>query len=133
MVRHLHKYKKWLLVGHTRKGDIFASDGHIDYVSLGCPHYSLEEIRQTAEFWSIHFHSTKVAGVGPAAMVFPKIDSRTGVTAAVLNVPVVTDLQENPFALIKTGDWVRVDGNRGTVKIIKREQVFANKNLLEQS
>jgi uncharacterized protein len=68
--------------------------------------------------WSIHFHSAKIAGVGPAALVFPKIDSRTGVTAAVLNVPVVTDLDRDPFELIKTGDRVRVDGNKGTVEVI---------------
>ncbi len=68
--------------------------------------------------WSIHFHSAKVAGVGPAALIFPKMDSRTGVTAAVLNVPVVTDLDNDPFSLIKTGDRVRVDGNQGTVTLI---------------
>jgi uncharacterized protein len=68
--------------------------------------------------WSIHFHSAMIAGVGPAALVFPKMDSRTGVTAAVLNVPVVTDLQEDPFALVKTGDILRVDGNNGTVEIV---------------
>jgi len=56
--------------------------------------------------------------VGPAALVFPKMDSRTGVTAAVLNIPVVTDLDRDPFELIKTGDHVRVDGDRGTVEII---------------
>lgn len=71
--------------------------------------------------WSIHFHSTQIAGVGPAALVFPKMDSRTGVTAAVLNIPVVTDLLEDPFDLIKTGDWVRVDGERGTLEIISRK------------
>jgi cis-L-3-hydroxyproline dehydratase len=27
---------------------LFSQDGDVDYVSLGCPHYSLEEIRQTA-------------------------------------------------------------------------------------
>jgi cis-L-3-hydroxyproline dehydratase len=27
---------------------LFSQDGSVDYVSLGCPHYSLEEIRQTA-------------------------------------------------------------------------------------
>lgn len=68
--------------------------------------------------WSIHFHSARIAGVGPAALVFPKMDSRTGVTAAVLNIPVVTDLQEDPFELIQTGDRVRVDGDRGIVEVI---------------
>jgi uncharacterized protein len=69
--------------------------------------------------WSIHFHSARVAGVGPAALVFPRIDSRTGVTAAVLNVPTVTDLDCDPFDLIKTGDRVRVDGDSGIVEVIE--------------
>lgn len=29
---------------------LFSSDGDVDYVSLGCPHYALEEIREAAEF-----------------------------------------------------------------------------------
>ena len=70
--------------------------------------------------WSIHFHSAKIAGIGPAAFVFPKMDSRTGVTAAVLNVPLVTDLEEDVFDIIKTGDWVRVDGNKGMIEIIEK-------------
>lgn len=70
--------------------------------------------------WSIHFHAAKLLGVGPAALVFPRMDSRTGVTAAVLNVPVVTDLEEDVFALVKTGDWVRVDGDKGIVEILER-------------
>ena len=68
--------------------------------------------------WSIHFHSAKIAGVGPAGLVFPKMDSRTGVTAAVLNVPVVTDLTDDPFELIKTGDRILVDGDRGLIKVL---------------
>jgi predicted aconitase with swiveling domain len=67
--------------------------------------------------WSIHFHGTKIANIGPAAFVFPAIDSRTGVTVAVLDVPTVTDLVEDPFEFIHTGDWVRVDGDRGIVEI----------------
>jgi uncharacterized protein len=46
------------------------------------------------------------------------MDSRTGVTAAVLNVPVVPDLNGDPFQLIKTGDRVRVDGDRGIVEVL---------------
>lgn len=69
--------------------------------------------------WSIHFHAAKLMGLGPAALVFPRMDSRTGVTAAVLNVPVVTDLEEDVFAVVKTGDWVRVDGDRGIVEVLE--------------
>ncbi|MCF7936126.1 MAG: DUF126 domain-containing protein [Synergistales bacterium] len=69
--------------------------------------------------WSCHFHAAKVAGIGPAAFVFPGMDSRTAVAAVVTWVPVVTDLEEDPFEIIRTGDRVRVDGDRGVVEILR--------------
>ena len=68
--------------------------------------------------WSIFFHSAQVAGFGPAGLVFPRLDSRTAVTAAVLKVPLVTDLKEDVFSLIQVGDRLRIDGNRGLVEIL---------------
>jgi hypothetical protein len=69
--------------------------------------------------WSCHFHAARVGGIGPAALVFPKMDSRTGVAAVVTGVPTVTDLEEDPFKLLKTGDEVKVDGDKGIVEIIR--------------
>ena len=68
--------------------------------------------------WSIFFHAAQVAGFGPAALVFPRLDSRTAVTAAVLNLPLVTDLETDPFDLIHVGDRVRVDGDRGLITVL---------------
>lgn len=68
--------------------------------------------------WSIFFHAAQEAGCGPAALVFPRLDSRTAVTAAVLNVPLITDLCEDIFAIVRLGDRLRVDGGRGTIEII---------------
>ncbi len=68
--------------------------------------------------WSVFFHAAKEAGFGPAALVFPKLDSRTAVTAAVLNIPLVTDLTRDPFELIQVGDRVRVDGDNGLITVI---------------
>lgn len=65
--------------------------------------------------WSLFFHAAQVSGCGPAALVFPTMDSRTAVTAAVLNVPTVTDVEVDIFELIRTGDMVVVDGTRGTI------------------
>jgi uncharacterized protein len=67
--------------------------------------------------WSLFFHSAQVAGFGPAALVFPKLDSRTAVTAAVLNVPLVTDVDTAIFDLIRLGDLVLVDGDTGLIEI----------------
>jgi predicted aconitase with swiveling domain len=41
------------------------------------------------------------------------------VTDAVRNIPMVTDLKDDPFAVISMGDRVRVDGDDGTVKLIQ--------------
>lgn len=69
--------------------------------------------------WSLFFHAAQVSGCGPAALVFPSLDSRTAVTAAVLNVPTVTDIREDLFDLIRLGDWVSVDGGEGILEITK--------------
>jgi predicted aconitase with swiveling domain len=68
--------------------------------------------------WSIFFHAAQVAGFGPVALVFPQLDSRTAVTAAVLNIPLVTDLKEAIFDIINIGDLLKVDGDRGRIEII---------------
>jgi predicted aconitase with swiveling domain len=67
---------------------------------------------------SIFFHAAKEAGCGPAGLVFPKLDSRTALTASVLDVPLVTDLQVDIFSIVGVGDRLRIDGSRGTIEIL---------------
>ncbi len=67
--------------------------------------------------WSLHFHAARVRGIGPAALILPRLDSRLAVTAVVLRVPVVTDLEEDPFDLIPMDALVTVDADRGLVEI----------------
>lgn len=66
--------------------------------------------------WSLFFHAAQVSGYGPAGLIFPTLDSRTAVTAAVLNIPLVTDIKEDLFEKIKLGDQVIVNGNQGLIK-----------------
>lgn len=66
--------------------------------------------------WSLFFHSAQVAGFGPAALIFPQLDSRTAVTAAVLNIPLITDVDLRIFDLIRLGDTVLVDGDSGLIE-----------------
>ena len=70
--------------------------------------------------WSLFFHCAQVSGCGPAALVFPTLDSRT----AVLNIPLVTDIKEYAFDLIHLGDRVKVDGFQGTVEICYKLCIF---------
>ncbi len=72
--------------------------------------------------WSCRLHATVVSGVGPCAMVFPRMDSRTAAGTIVVGVPVVADLDRNPFDVIRTGDRVRVDGSKGLVEVLKRRR-----------
>lgn len=67
--------------------------------------------------WSVHFHAAKIKGIGPSALILPYLDSRMAVAAAVLDVPVITDLEGDPFEDIPMDALVRVDADRGLVEI----------------
>lgn len=75
--------------------------------------------------WSCHFHSAKVKGNTPAAWLFSKMDSKTGVVSAIFDIPVVADFPDDIdlFSLIQTGDFVEVNGTTGEVTITKKGEV----------
>ncbi|MGH8231413.1 MAG: aconitase X swivel domain-containing protein [Steroidobacteraceae bacterium] len=70
--------------------------------------------------WSVVFHMTRLAGTAPKAMVFNEMTTKVALGAVVMRCPSVTDLDQDPLAVIETGDWVRVDGDAGTVEVRKR-------------
>ena len=37
-----------------------------------------------------------------------------------VSIPVVDRLDQNPDELIETGDWVRIDGTKGVVEVVKK-------------
>ena len=73
--------------------------------------------------WSCHFHAAKLLGFAPAGFVFPKIDSRTGVTAVVTGIPTVVDVGPQVFDEIKTGDTVRVNGTEGYIELMTEKDI----------
>ena len=71
--------------------------------------------------WSGHFNSAMINGCKPAGWVVSKMDSRVGVAAVVVGSPMVADFADiDPCQYIKTGDWVKVNGNTGEVEITRR-------------
>lgn len=70
--------------------------------------------------WSVVFHTARLAGSAPAAMVFNEMTTKVALGAVVTRVPAVTDLDRDPLDVIETGDRVRVDGDAGTVTVYKR-------------
>jgi predicted aconitase with swiveling domain len=65
-------------------------------------------------------------GVGPKAIVNSKTDGvllAGPVFARVfygIEVPVVDSLDKDPFKTIRNGDYLTVDGNKGTVEVVRR-------------
>jgi predicted aconitase with swiveling domain len=69
--------------------------------------------------WSAMFHTARLAGKAPAAMLFNVMTTKAALGAVVMRIPTVTDFDRDPLDLIETGDRVRVDGDRGVVEIWK--------------
>jgi predicted aconitase with swiveling domain len=70
--------------------------------------------------WSAMFHTARLAGVAPTALLFNIMTTKAALGAVVMRVPTVTDFDRDPLDLIETGDHVRVDGDRGVVEIWKK-------------
>lgn len=71
--------------------------------------------------WSDYFFACHLHGVGPMGYVFKKMDSKCATTVALADVPCVADFGPDcdPCEEIKTGDYIRIDGDIGTVEILK--------------
>jgi uncharacterized protein len=69
--------------------------------------------------WSGVFHLTRLTGMAPKALLFNEMTTKVALGAVVMRVPAVTDLDQDPLQVIETGDWVRVDGDRGIVEVRK--------------
>ena len=70
--------------------------------------------------WSSQFHVARLAGKAPIAMVFNEMTTKIALGAVVAHAPSVTDFDQDPLQVIETGDWVRVDGDRGIVEVTKK-------------
>jgi len=71
--------------------------------------------------WASHFQTTRLAGNAPLAMIFTILTTKMALGAVVTRVPAVTDLDQDPLKVIKTGDWVRVDGTNGRVDVTPKD------------
>ncbi len=58
-------------------------------------------------------------GKAPVAFINVNVDALAVLGCVVNEIPMVTELDRNPFELIETGDHVIVDGNAGLVTVVK--------------
>jgi hypothetical protein len=70
--------------------------------------------------WSAQFHIARLAGAAPLAMLFNEMTTKIALGAVVMHAPSVTDFDVDPLTVIETGDWVKVDADRGVVEVTKK-------------
>jgi predicted aconitase with swiveling domain len=69
--------------------------------------------------WAGFFQATRLNGTAPLAMVIAKISAKSALGAVVTRVPTLTDLDDDPCAVIATGDYVRIDADSGYLEVYK--------------
>ena len=68
----------------------------------------------------VGYGASRNFGNSPAAFLYRKGNNLTVFAAMVMKVPAVTDFDRDPTEVIETGDYVIVNGDEGTVEIIKK-------------
>lgn len=71
--------------------------------------------------WSATFHMARLSGAAPAAFLFNEMTTKMALGAVVTHAPSMTDFDRDPLTCIETGDWVKVDADRGIVEITKKK------------
>jgi predicted aconitase with swiveling domain len=71
--------------------------------------------------WS-WYGRTSQYGTNPVAIVYWKGNALTVNGAMLMGVPTVGDCDQNPAEIIDTGDWVKVDADKGIVEIRKKKR-----------
>ncbi len=61
-------------------------------------------------------------GLGPKAMINIKTHPVFAYASIVLDLPTVDELDKNPLEVIETGDWVKVDAQKGVVEVTKKKR-----------
>jgi predicted aconitase with swiveling domain len=69
--------------------------------------------------WGGTFISAHSRGNGPLAMIIRDSDWMVTNAAVFTGTPVVTELDADPCQIIESGDWVKVDADRGVVEVNK--------------
>lgn len=60
-------------------------------------------------------------GLGPKAMINIKTHPVFAYASIVMNIPTVDELDQNPCEVIESGDWVKVDAEKGIVEVTKKK------------
>jgi hypothetical protein len=59
-------------------------------------------------------------GVAPAAIINTELDSLCVLGCAISDIPMMTDLDKDPFEVIADGDMIKLDADKGTIEVTKK-------------
>jgi predicted aconitase with swiveling domain len=69
---------------------------------------------------SVAFTTGCKEGNAPVALVCTRREPLAVLSCVVNSIPMVSDLEQNPFEVVQTGDYVTVDADAGIVTVSKR-------------
>ena len=72
--------------------------------------------------WSYSFHLAKENKTAPSAMLFNEMTTKVALGTVCMNIPAMTDFEEDPLTLIESGDYVRVFADEGYIEITKGQK-----------
>lgn len=65
-------------------------------------------------------YDAKMRGNAPRAMICVEVEPVMAMVAIMNDIPMVHKLDKNPLEVIETGDYLKVDGDAGTVEVTKK-------------
>jgi len=60
-------------------------------------------------------------GLAPKALIVKDVETVLVVSAFLVKVPLVDRLEKDPFEVIQTGDFVKVDAEKGRISVSKHK------------
>ncbi|GAB4342883.1 MAG: DUF126 domain-containing protein [Candidatus Abyssubacteria bacterium] len=68
---------------------------------------------------SAYINIAKRLGVAPAAIINTELDSLCVLGCAIADIPMMTDLDKDPFKVIRNGDWIKLDADAGIIEVTR--------------
>jgi len=62
----------------------------------------------------------KRGNLHPLAFINTEVDCMAVLACTVCGIPMIADLDQDPFQVIRTGDYVRVDGDSGRIEVYRK-------------
>jgi|HigsolmetaAR203D_1030402.scaffolds.fasta_scaffold01669_3 Uncharacterized conserved protein len=62
----------------------------------------------------------KRGGLHPLAFVNTEVDCMAALACIVCEIPMIADLDRDPFTIIRNGDYLRLDGDKGTIEVYRK-------------